>query len=46
MLAVALYYGDTSEIEYWRKRYNGYMKLAQQKGIQIKVAGFAVEEAI
>jgi hypothetical protein len=35
MLNVAMYYGDTDEIEYWQRRYNGYMKLAQLKGVQI-----------
>jgi hypothetical protein len=44
MLNVATYYGDPDEIEYWTRRYNGYMKLASKNGIQVK--GRVVEEEV
>ena len=40
MLAVAEYYGNQSEIDYWTHRLNGYMKLASQKGIVVKREDF------
>lgn len=31
MLSVAEYYGDPSEIKYWTRRRNGYIKLLRQR---------------
>jgi hypothetical protein len=45
MLNVATYYGDPDEIEYWTRRYNGYMKLAAQKGITVRGMQ-AIEEEV
>jgi len=36
MLNVAMYYGDTDEIDYWSRRIHGYQKLAQKNGVQLR----------